>query len=198
VARPEPFISPGAVEQVIVISGSASPATANQIAWALEHGFTGIRLTTLRLLNPEQAEAERAAAVQQALAALATGQSVVLYTALGPDDPAIVKTRQWQQAQALPVGEVSRRLGEQQGLMLRTLLEVTGLRRACVAGGDTSSYAARQLGIYALEMLVPIAPGAPLCRASSHETRFEGLEISLKGGQVGQTHFLGQIRAGQS
>jgi uncharacterized protein YgbK (DUF1537 family) len=89
-------------------------------------------------------------------------------------------------------------VAEQQGLILRSLLETTGLRRVCVAGGDTSSYAAQQLGIYALEMLVAIAPGAPLCRASAHESRFDGLEITLKGGQVGQAHFFGQIRAGRA
>jgi 3-oxoisoapionate kinase len=198
VDKPLPFASPGTVEQIIVVSGSASPGTANQISWALDNGFTGLRLHPSHLLNPEQAEAERAAIMQQALAVLGGEQSVILYTAHGPDDPAIVETRAWLQAQGIPPEEGGRRLAEQQGLILRSLLEATGLRRACVAGGDTSSYAAQQLGVYALEMLIPVAPGAPLCRASSHESRFDGLEITLKGGQVGQPHFFGQIRAGRA
>jgi uncharacterized protein YgbK (DUF1537 family) len=198
VDKPLPFVSPGPVEQIIVVSGSASPGTANQISWALENGFTGLRLNPPHLLNPERAKAERAAAVQQALDVLGGGRSVILYTAHGPEDPAIVETRAWLQAQGISPEEGGRRLAEQQGLILRSLLEATGLRRACVAGGDTSSYAAQQLGIYALEMLIPVAPGAPLCRASAHESRFDGLEISLKGGQVGQAPFFGQIRTGRA
>lgn len=198
VTRPEPFRSPGAAEQLIVISGSASPGTAGQITWALENGFTGIHLNTLALIDPELAEAERATTVRQALETLATGRSVVLYSAYGPDDPAIAATNQRLRDLGGQTGDLGRQLGEQQGRILRTLVEVTGLRRICVAGGDTSSYAAQQLGIYALEMLVPIAPGAPLCRASSHDARFDGLEITLKGGQVGPPQFFGQIQAGQA
>ena len=40
----------------------------------------------------------------------------------------------------------------------------TGLRRVVVAGGDTSSYATQELGLYGLEMLAELTPGAPLCR----------------------------------
>ena len=36
------------------------------------------------------------------------------------------------------------------------------MRRLCIAGGDTSSYAARALGIEALEMIAPLTPGAPV------------------------------------
>jgi len=65
-----------------------------------------------------------------------------------------------------------------------------------IAGGDTSSHAARQLGIYALELLTPIAPGSPLCRASSSDQRFDGLEIALKGGQGGKADYFGRVLAG--
>jgi uncharacterized protein YgbK (DUF1537 family) len=89
-------------------------------------------------------------------------------------------------------------LGEQLGRILLTLLSETGLRRVCVAGGDTSGYAVRRLSIYALEMIAPLAPGSPLCRASSHEAKIDGLEITLKGGQVGQPHFFGQVQRGSA
>lgn len=196
VSAPAGFSAPGRMEQLIVISGSASPVTAGQIDWALARGFAGIRLDTARLAHPELGEAERIAAAQQALAALAAGQSVILYTAHGPDDPAIQTTLRQLAGLNLPAGQVAQRLGEQLGQILRRLLAETGLRRVCVAGGDTSGYTARQLGIYALEMIAPIAPGSPLCRATSHEARFDGLEIALKGGQVGQANFFGLIQDG--
>ena len=91
---------------------------------------------------------------------------------------------------------VGSRLGTQQGMILREVLERTDLKRACVAGGDTCGYSAKQLGIYALQVLTPIAPGAPLCRASSDNPRFDGLEISLKGGQNGVADYFVKILHG--
>ena len=53
-----------------------------------------------------------------------------------------------------------------------------------ISGGDTSGRAASALGIDALTAIAPIAPGSPLCRAHA-PGGFDGLEIALKGGQVG-------------
>src|SRR5688572_31027446 len=38
-------------------------------------------------------------------------------------------------------------------------------QRLVIAGGDTSSYAARAMGIEAVEMIAALVPGAPLCKA---------------------------------
>ena len=65
-----------------------------------------------------------------------------------------------------------------------------------VAGGDTSSYATQELGLYGLEMLAELTPGAPLCRGYSDDPRFDGLEIALKGGQMGQANYFGMARGG--
>jgi uncharacterized protein YgbK (DUF1537 family) len=60
-----------------------------------------------------------------------------------------------------------------------------------VAGGDTSSYAARAMGVEALEMIAPLVPGAPLCKAYSKNKSVDGIEVNLKGGQVGgEDYFL--------
>ena len=42
----------------------------------------------------------------------------------------------------------------------------------------------------------PDRPGAPLCRAKSGDERIDGLEIALKGGQVGGPEYLEQVRKG--
>jgi uncharacterized protein YgbK (DUF1537 family) len=186
-----PGVSPGAVEQIIVVSGSCSPVTGRQIEWALTHGFSGIELNTAKLADAEHASGEREAALRKSLAALAAGRSIILHTAMGPDDPRIALAE--HKSGERPLGE---RLGEQLGLMLRTLLEATGLRRAVVAGGDTAGFTTRQLGIYALELLTPIAPGSPLCHASSHHAALDGLEIALKGGQGGEEDYFECIQRG--
>ncbi|MNL52160.1 hypothetical protein D3C87_1753100 [compost metagenome] len=66
----------------------------------------------------------------------------------------------------------------------------TGLQRIVVAGGDTSSYAARAMGIEAVEMIAPLSPGAPLCRAYAPGSAVDGLQVVFKGGQVGKEDFF--------
>ena len=198
IEKPAPRPSPPAVNQLIVISGSAAPVTASQIDWAIEQGYAGQRLDTARLLDPSTEAATVEAALRQALATLATGQSLVLYAALGPDDPAIATTRAVAGGQGMDAATAGRTLARLQGEMLRRLLEETGLRRACVTGGDSSGHAARALGIVALEVIVPIAPGAPLCRATTSTPALDGLQIALKGGQNGHVGYFESIRMGET
>ncbi len=198
IKQPEALRSCGNIDPIIVVAGSASPVTAKQMQWAFENGFSGIRLNTPRLVDPSTADQERETVIENALRILGNKSSVILYSAQGPDDPAISITHAHVDQLDLAARPVGERLGTQQGLILQTLLYRSGIRRVCVAGGDTSGYAARQLGIYALEIATPIAPGAPLCRAHSHNKLFDGLEISLKGGQNGEPSYFGSIRQGHA
>ncbi len=195
-AKPPTPVSAGAVEQLIVVSGSAAPATAMQLDWAEAHGFAMERLDSVRLVDPAAADEERTAVIARALERLSAGQSVVLYSVRGPDDPQIIRTKAHLDALGIDPRSVGARLGTQQGLILRKLLKRTGLRRAVVTGGDTCGYAARQLGIYALRTILPVAPGAPLCLAYADDAAFDGLEISLKAGQVGKVDYFGSILKG--
>jgi uncharacterized protein YgbK (DUF1537 family) len=67
-----------------------------------------------------------------------------------------------------------------------------------VVGGDTSGAVTEALGIRALEALRESSPGAPLCRAYAPERRIDGLEIVLKGGQLGMVNTLVDIAAGRA
>jgi uncharacterized protein YgbK (DUF1537 family) len=195
--KPPPPTPPGPVEQLVAISGSAAPQTAAQITWAIDNGFAPLRLDGPRLVDPETADSAREAVIAAALAELGAGRSVVMFSAHGPDDPAIAATNAHLERLGLDPRSVGARLGAQQGHILRALLERTGLTRALVAGGDTCGHASRQLGIYALEVIIPVAPGSPLCRARAREARFDGLEISLKAGQVGKPDYFGSILRGR-
>jgi uncharacterized protein YgbK (DUF1537 family) len=161
------------VDRLIVISGSCSLATEGQIRRAISDGFCGIRIDTEA---PGQAQAG-------ALAALKEGRSVALFTALGPQDC----------AGALRGSELGSRLG----ILLRNLLLESGVRRAVIAGGDTSSHSVRQLGIEALTYVAKLAPGAPLCRVHSADPAMNGLELALKGGQVGAENFFEMVLRGE-
>lgn len=183
------------VDRLVVVSGSVSPTTDRQIEWALDAGFAGVRLDAAALVDPETADTARNRAVRDARRALASGDSVVLYSARGPDDPTIDAVN--EKLAALDVeGGASERLGVQQGRILRRLLDETGIRRACVAGGDTCSYVAPELDVYALETLSPTAPGSPLCRAHTRGS-FDDLQLALKGGQLGQEDYFERVRRGE-
>jgi uncharacterized protein YgbK (DUF1537 family) len=184
------------VDQLIVMSGSAAPATAEQITWAINAGFVPIRLDGVELVNPATVDSYRVAVITEALDVLATGRNIVLFSAQGSDDAAIASTKAHLERLGLASANVGALLGLQQGIIVRELLEKTGLRRVVVCGGDTCSYAARQLGIFALQAVIPVAPGAPLCRASSDNPAFEGLEIALKAGQVGKPNYFESILRG--
>ena len=78
--------------------------------------------------------------------------------------------------------------------MLDRILREAHLRRGVIAGGDTSGHGALVLGIYALTALAPTVPGAALFRAHSDDPAHDGLEIALKGGQMGKAEDFGAAR----
>ena len=46
------------------------------------------------------------------------------------------------------------------------------------------------------EMAVPIAPGSPLCRSRARNDLCDGLEIAMKGGQVGKADYFASVLRG--
>jgi uncharacterized protein YgbK (DUF1537 family) len=191
------YPSAGAVKQLIVMTGSCSAATLAQIEWAEANGYASLRLDAALLAEETMAEAERARLRQAALELLAAGRSVILYSARGLRDPAMRVSNEKLRQHGIDELTTRERLGRQQGLLLRELLLASGLRRVCVAGGDTSSHAISQLGIYALELRAPMTPGQPLCRAHSDDPALDGLEIALKGGQHGRADHFESVRVGR-
>lgn len=193
---PQQFTSPGPVKQIVAISGSASPWTASQLEWAFANGFKGIRLNSARLVDAETQEMERNRMINQAISEINDGNSVVLYSAHGPDDPNISRTKEKAKSLGLALRNIGEILGTQQGIILEEIVTRTGLRRVAVAGGDTCGHVLKQLSIYVLEFIIPLGTAAPLCRASSNDPEFDGLEISLKGGQLGEIDFFKSVQEG--
>ncbi|MEM7736943.1 MAG: four-carbon acid sugar kinase family protein [Deinococcota bacterium] len=183
-------------EAIIVMSGSAAPATAVQIEAAEQAGFASIRMNAPKLLDPNQQIYEHKRLKTLACEALARQQSVLLYSARGPDDPALTTTRDALTTLGHAPNEMSQLLGSAQGKLLADLQQTTGITRLCVAGGDTCGYVAAHLGLVALELLMPIAPGSPLCLA--HRQDGGTLELSLKAGQVGAPDYFLAVQRGTS
>jgi 3-oxoisoapionate kinase len=164
---------------LLVLSGSCSAVTERQLRYALDHGYRGIQIDPATLLNP--GDAAFTAILEEASQALRDDQDTILYTALGtPATPAH--------------GDL---LGIALGNLLRELLaraaDSKPVTRVLICGGDTSSHAVQQLGIHALTYVANVQPGGPLCRAHA-DSNLDGLEIVLKGGQVGTEDFFDHVR----
>jgi uncharacterized protein YgbK (DUF1537 family) len=147
----------------LILSGSCSPVTAGQIDWALGHGFAGVALAPTGAGN--------ATAIA---AALRNGRSVIAFTSRGETNGTVP----------------AEKLGTMLGQLAREVVPQAGVKRLVIAGGDTSSYAARALGIDALDLLAPLSSGAPLCRAHAPGSPADGLEVNFKGGQVGAPDYF--------
>lgn len=184
------------VDRLLVVSGSCSPITEIQIQRALEAGFIGIQVPMNELIQPELAQEAQIRLQQEARSVLESGRSVVLYTASGPQDQTIGLIRETLAAQGFKAVTSGRLLGKVLGKLIKELVAETGLSRILIAGGDTSGYITRELGIYALACKAVLEPGGPLCRAYSTEPQVDGLELVLKGGQVGGEHFFEKVRVG--
>jgi 3-oxoisoapionate kinase len=179
VSSQPPSVTATKADQILVISGSCSAVTAGQIQWAKRHGFFCHELDAAALAKGGSGAVETAMGL--ALQPLRSGRDTVLYTSLGT-----------------PTGSAhDKELGLALGRLLLALVRQTSIRRVVLCGGDTSSHAVQQLGLTALTFAGTLAPGAPLCRAHAEDvTDLDGLELVLKGGQIGPEEFFRIARDG--
>lgn len=190
--------NPGEANPILVLSGSCSPVTSGQIDWALEHGFAEIALDTAEIAANEHAPVD--GYVNRANELSAKGQSVIIHTSRGNHDERIPSTQATLSAKGLSPqqinAETSRLYGTVLGKIAKEIATQGIIKRMIIAGGDTSSYAARAMGIEAVEMIAPLAPGAPLCRAYAPGSPVDGLEVNFKGGQVGAEDYFEVVSQG--
>ncbi len=150
---------------VFLLVGSQSPVTAGQVDTAAA-AYAPVALDMAALVSSDTALAN---AAQDCATRLRAGHPVLARTgAPQADGPA-----------PLAVAQAGGRL------LAQVLARVPALRRAGVAGGDSASFALQALGPWALRWAGSLAPGVPLLQAVSDQPAQHGLELMLKGGQMG-------------
>lgn len=149
---------------VFVLAGSLSPVTAQQVRAATSYERLDIDVASLVHGGEDAVQA----LAGQVCGLLRAGRSVLAVTA-------------GSAAQGASAHQVARAGGQ---LLARVLAQVP-LRRAGIAGGDTSSLAVQSLQAWGLSFQASLAPGVALCRLHSDSAGLDGLEIMLKGGQMG-------------
>jgi uncharacterized protein YgbK (DUF1537 family) len=150
---------------LLVISGSCSPVTAGQIAYAKANGFEELIIDAVKICKDG-----------------VVNESVMkkIDESLNQKKNLIVHTGEMQTQNLY-----SEKLGTALGVIAKDAVINTGIKRVVISGGDSSSYAARAMEIDAVEMIAPLVIGAPLCKVYSKNKDINGLEINFKGGQVG-------------
>jgi len=151
---------------VFVLAGSLSPVTARQIGAATSYAKLPLEATRLAG-DPAYANARLA----EALAHLRTGHPVLAGTSLEAGTGQAADTH----AVALACAA-----------FLKRLLAQMPLARVGIAGGDTSSHAVQALDLWGLSHVRVLGPGVALTRAHSDDLALDGMELMLKGGQMGQ------------
>jgi len=174
VAPPADLPTATAVRRLLVISGSCSPVTAAQVEWARAHDWATICV--------DVAAIDEQGLVQKVSESLERGRSTVLHSASGP--------------LAQGVQASGPELGAALGRIARNVIDRTGVKRLLFAGGDTSSHAVAELGLDALTWAAALERGAPLCRAHASTAALDGIELVLKGGQMGGPAFFEVVRLG--
>ncbi|MDN3594840.1 four-carbon acid sugar kinase family protein [Zunongwangia endophytica] len=184
---------------ILVLSGSVSPVTEAQINYAIKNGFAEVAI------EPEFLEGEINDFIkkysEKIIQQLKGGTSVILHTSIGSEDARLEKTKKitenlgWDNLQSRR--KLPQRFGELLGRTARKVLFKKKVQRLVIAGGDTSSYTAKELGINAVEMIAPLYKGAPLCVALAKDSPVDKMEINLKGGQVGSNAYFVNLQKGK-
>ncbi|MBL8363522.1 MAG: four-carbon acid sugar kinase family protein [Rubrivivax sp.] len=167
---------PAASGPVFLLVGSLSPVSAAQCDVA-SAAYELQPIDPVALAASQDAFEAR---VGTCATALRAGRSVLARTA-----PAATG--------GLPPLQVAELCGR---LLAAVLARVPAVRRAGVAGGDTSGWAVQALQPWALRWAGTLAAGVPLLRLHAGEARIEGLELMLKGGQMGPPDVFLRLRDG--
>jgi len=159
---------------VLAVSGSRSAQTRRQADAAAAAGW---------LVRPLPLDgAGLAGALPDVAAALESGRGVVLTS--DDADPA--------QAGDRPVLEA---IAEAAASVISSVARTGAARRVIVCGGDTSSRVTRLLGVESLSIAANPWGNVVLLRAHGADPDIDGLELLLKGGQVGADGLFADVAA---
>ncbi|WP_415123849.1 four-carbon acid sugar kinase family protein [Paraburkholderia sp.] len=168
---------------VFVLAGSLSPLTELQIEAA--HSYLRVELDPPRMIGDVASAylAERVAAIT---GALRDGRNVLAFTARRKANG---ESRAHSGNEAAPQSPLAHACAT----LLQQVLDAVRLQRIGIAGGDTSSFAVRALDAWGLSYLAPLSAGVSMCRLHSDRVELDGMEIMLKGGQMGDTDLFEQL-----
>ncbi|GAA1412546.1 hypothetical protein AUR04nite_10100 [Glutamicibacter uratoxydans] len=165
---------------VLAVSASASSTTAQQIAKAVDQGWTEVPLPQELLHGPNK-ELHRQL-VTEVAEALQAGRHVVVHSTKGANDP------RFTDGPPVDPGHLGALIGDVAAQMAEAQLTAD----IAVFGGDTSSHALISMGISQLRVAAQFVTAGPIVQPHG-SSRVAGCNLLLKGGQVGPTDILNRF-----
>lgn len=168
---------------VLILVGSQSPVTAKQVA--------DCQQADLFELDPYELHHTQTYAVKlhaTVINNMRKGRHTLLQTK---------SVNQDQTRPALPAQVVAEDSAQFLSGLVKQLRQEQLLSRLCIAGGDTSSLSTQALGIWGLSYLGLVNPGVAACICHGDD-EIDGLELVLKGGQMGSEDFFDRVIEGTS
>lgn len=159
---------------VLVVSGSRSRRTGEQVAHAREQGWSILTLATAR--------DDLDALTERVIVELRAGHNVVV----SADDAAL------DEASTVPVLE---QIASAAVHLVDAAVRARATRRVIVCGGDTSGRVTAGLGIRSVRIGANPLDNVVLCVAEADDEAIDGLQVLLKGGQVGPVDLFSRIRS---
>jgi len=169
---PERMVAPEG--QAVILAGSCSAATRNQVQVAMDAGCPTLRIIPADVASGVQTVADIANWV---LSQSDKGPALI-YSSDGPEAVLAVQEKLGRDAAGLLV--------EQMMGNLAVVLRDNGFSRFVVAGGETAGAVVSALGVQALEIGPEIAPGVPWTRSVGGPA----LALALKSGNFGAPDFF--------
>jgi 3-oxoisoapionate kinase len=181
-AAPTQRALPRAEGTVFVLAGSLSPMTAAQIDAA--RSFVRIELDPAQMTGAF-AQAYLEARVDEIADALRRQDHVLAFTGRKPSHAASGDADRQRSAVAAACA-----------MLVREVVGAVRLRRIGIAGGDTSSFAVKALKPWGLSYLAPLSSGVTVCRLHVDQPDRDGMDVMLKGGQMGDVDLFEQLLTG--
>jgi uncharacterized protein YgbK (DUF1537 family) len=166
---------------VLVFAGSLSPVTARQVEAA--RSFALVRIAPEELQDHARATAIATAIIDK----LRRGRPVLVCTA-----PAGGRAAETSAPAA--IAQLGARFVRR--LVLECAQGGVPLRRLGIAGGDTSSHAVQALAPWGLSYGASLGAGVAVSRMHCDDPHLDGMELMLKGGQMGAEDVFEQLLRG--
>lgn len=147
-------------EPVLIVSGSASQKTNEQFAYLRDqHDCLEVKVNPLNVLNGCEAW-ERKSVMDQLL--MRQDEDILLYTDARPE--IVEQMLAYGKAKGMTRQEVGSTLSVCLGMITKDIVELTGVKRLFLTGGDTARAICHKLGAGGIQLLKEIEPGIPLGR----------------------------------
>lgn len=160
------------VQKGVLLAGSCSKATLNQIDQYQKAGHLSFRIDPVKLWNGEL-----------------TPEQILSFVKAHPEDYVLVyssdSAENVRQTQKLGKERIAARLENTMSELARCLVS-DGYRHVIVAGGETSGAVTKKLGYHSFQIGKSVAPGVPLMIPVEDKD----IRLVLKSGNFGQPDFF--------